>query len=109
MASDRYNYVLTESAEADIDEAFDYIAGDLVNPDAASAFADELEEKLEEICKTPKAGRPVHNPYLKRDDIRRVLVKNYIAYYLINEEAAKIVVLRVVYNRRDQDKLLKSL
>ena len=109
MAFDRYNYVLTESAEADIDEAFDYIVNELVNPDTASAFADELEEKLEEICKTPKAGRPVHNPYLKRDDIRRVLVKNYIAYYLINEEAAKIVVLRVVYNRRDQDKLLKSL
>jgi plasmid stabilization system protein ParE len=109
MAFDRYNYVLTESAEADIDEAFDYIANELVNPDAASAFADELEEKLEEIYKTSKAGRPVHNPYLKRDDIRRVLVKNYIAYYLINEEAAKIVVLRVVYNRRDQDKLLKSL
>ena len=109
MASDRYTYVLTESAETDVDEAFDYIANELVNPEAASAFADELEEKLEEICKTPKAGRPVHNPYLKRDDIRRILVKNYIAYYLIDEEAAKIVVLRVVYNRRDQDKLLKSL
>ena len=109
MASDRYNYVLTESAKADIDEAFDYIAGDLVNPDAASAFADELEEKLEEICKTPKAGRPVHNPYLKRDDVRRVLVKNYIAYYLIDEEEANIVVLRVVYSRRDQDKILKTI
>ena len=66
MASERYNYVLTESAEADVDEAFDYIANELVNPDAASAFADELEEKLEEICKAPKTGRPVHNPYLKR-------------------------------------------
>jgi transposase len=43
-----------------------------------------LEKKLEEICKAPKAGRPVHNPYLKRDDVRRVLVKNYIAYYLID-------------------------
>ena len=111
MASDRYNYVLTESAEADIDEAFDpgYIAGDLVNPDAPSRLADELEEKLEEICKTPKAGRPVHNPYLKRDDVRRVLVKNYIAYYLIDEEEANIVVLRVVYSRRDQDKILKTI
>lgn len=109
MASDRYNYVLTESAEADIDEVFDYIAGELVNPDAASAFADELEEKLEEICKTPKAGRPVHNPYLKRDDVRRVLVKNYIAYYLIDEEKANIVVLRVVYSRRDQDRILKTI
>ena len=109
MASERYNYVLTESAEADVDEAFDYIANELVNPDAASAFADELEEKLEEICKTPKAGRPVHNPYLKRDDVRRVLVKNYIAYYLIDEEKENIVVLRVIYNRRDPDKVLKLL
>ena len=67
MASDRYNYVLTESAEADIDEALDYIANELVNPDAASAFADELEEK------------------------------------------ENIVVLRVVYSRRDQDKILKTI
>ncbi len=67
MASDRYNYVLTESAEADIDEVLDYIANELVNPDAASAFADELEEK------------------------------------------ENIVVLRVVYNRRDQDKILKTI
>ncbi|MBQ9049600.1 MAG: type II toxin-antitoxin system RelE/ParE family toxin [Lachnospiraceae bacterium] len=67
MASDCYNYVLTESAEADIDEALDYIANELVNPDAASAFADELEEK------------------------------------------ENIVVLRVVYNRRDQDKILKTI
>ena len=109
MASDRYNYVLTESAEADIDEAFDYIANELVNPDAASAFADELEEKLEEICTTPKAGRPLHNPYLKRDDVRRVLVKNNIAYYRIDEEKENIVVLRVVYNRRDKNKILKNI
>ena len=109
MASDRYNYVLTESAEADIDEAFDYIANELANPDAASAFADELEEKLEEICKTPKAGRPLHNPYLKRDDVRRVLVKNNLAYYLIDEEKENIVVLRVVHNRRDKNKILKNI
>ena len=109
MASDRYNYVLTESTEADVDEAFDYIANELLNPDAASAFADELEEKLEEICKTPKAGRPIRNPYLKRDDIRRVLVKNFIAYYLIDEDEENIVVLRVVYNRRNQDKILNQL
>ena len=109
MASDRYNYVLTEIAETDVDEAFEYIANEMVNPEAASAFAEALEATIAEIYKTPNTGRPVHNPYLKRDDIRRVLVKNYIAYYLIDEEEAKIVVLRVVYNRRDQDKILKTI
>lgn len=82
MASERYSYVLTEIAETDVEEILDYIAYELSNPQAASDFADALDEKLEEICLTPKAGRPVHNPYLKRDDVRRVLVKNYIAYYL---------------------------
>ena len=109
MTSERFTYVLTETAEADVDEAFDYIANELVNPDAASAFADELEEKLEEVCNTPKAGRPVHNPYLKRDDVRRLLVKSFVVYYLVNEKEEKIVILRVVYNRRDQDKILKTL
>lgn len=109
MTSEPYDYVLTETAEPDVDEAFDYIANELMNPDAASAFADELEEKLRELCKMPKTGRTVHNPYLKRDDVRRVLVKNYIAYYLIDEEETNIVVLRVVYNRRNQNNILKTI
>ena len=64
MASRKYGYVLTEIAEADIDETFEYIAEELSNPDAASGFADELE---------------------------------------------KIVILRLVYGKRDQNKILKSI
>ena len=109
MISDNFHYVFTESAESDLDEALDYIANELMNPEAASAFADELSEKLDEICKTPKAGRPIHNPYIQRDDIRRILVKNYILYYLEDEDTETIVVLRIVYSRRDQDKILENL
>ena len=109
MASKKYSYVLTEIAESDIDEAFEYIAVDLSNPDAATNFADELEEKLDELCKAPKTGCPVENEYLKRDDVRRILVGNFIAYYLIDEDNGHIVVLRVVYGKRDQDKILKEI
>ena len=110
MASNKkYDYVLTEVAEADIDNIFEYIAVDLANPDAASDFADELEEKLDELCKTPKSGRLVENDFLKRDDIRRILVGNYIAYYVIDDEKKQIVVLRVVYSKRDQGKILKEV
>ena len=101
--------VLTETAEADIDEAIGYIATDLANPNAASDLADELEEKFDELCKTPKSGRPVENEFLKRDDVRRILVGNFIAYYLIDDEKKQIVVLRFVYSRRDQGKILKEV
>ncbi len=109
MASKKYRCVLTEIAEADIEEAFEYISVDLSNPDAASAFADELEANLEEVCKAPKTGRLIENEYLKRDDVRRILVGNFIAYYLIDDEQKNIVVLRVVYGKRDQNKILKEI
>ncbi len=42
MASKNYEYIFTESAEADIDLTFSYISDTLNNPDAESDLADEL-------------------------------------------------------------------
>ncbi|MCR4961513.1 MAG: type II toxin-antitoxin system RelE/ParE family toxin [Lachnospiraceae bacterium] len=109
MISKEYEYVLTEIAENDIDEIFGYIAIELANPDAASDFADKLEKELAKLCKSPKNGRPVENEFLKRDDVRRILVGNYIVYYIIDDDKDLIVVLRVVYNRRDQGQILKDV
>ena len=109
MASKKYGFVLTEIAEADIDETFEYIAVDLSNPNAAAGLADELEKKIDEVCKTPKSGRPVENEYLKRNDVRRFLVGNYIVYYIIDDDARNIIILRMVYGKRDQDKILKDV
>ena len=47
MVFEKYDYDFTEIAEADIDETLSYIEEDLSNPDAASAFADALQDKLE--------------------------------------------------------------
>lgn len=109
MAFKKYNYVLTETAENDIDEVFSYISEDLSNTIAATDLADELEEKLSEICKNPLSGRIVENDFLKRDDIRRFLVRNYIVYYVIDEENCRVAVLRMVYGRRNQDEIIKEL
>ena len=78
------------------------------NPEAASDLADELEEQLEKICKRPETGKIVENEFLKRNDVWRFLVKNYIAYYLIDDVNRQIVILRFVYSGRDQDKIVKN-
>ena len=75
MAFETYSYFLTETAEMDIDNVFEYITNDLLNPAAAASFADELEEKLNQVCRTPKSGSLVENEYLTRKDVRRILVR----------------------------------
>ncbi|WP_026507038.1 type II toxin-antitoxin system RelE/ParE family toxin [Butyrivibrio sp. MC2013] len=109
MASKRYYYELTEIAEADIDETLSYISNDLSNPDAAAAFLNAFEDKLEEICKSPKTGHIVENQFLNNYDVRRFLVDNYIAYYIIDDDNNRIVILRVAYGKRNQNKILKDL
>jgi plasmid stabilization system protein ParE len=108
MESNQYDYLLTSNAENDIDSILEYIAVELVNPEAAGAFADALDEKFDELCKNPKQGRIVDNDFLRRDDVRKVNVKNYLVYYLIDEEKLNIVILGVVFSGRNQDEILKK-
>lgn len=108
MAFKEYDFELTETAESDIDATYEYIAETLGNPDAASDLAAELEIQIDKICKRPETGRLVENEFLRRNDVWRFLVKNYIAYYLINDEDEKIVILRFVYSGRDQGKIVRE-
>ena len=108
MASKGYDFVLTETAETDIDDAFMYISETLGNPDAATDLADGLEKQIDKICKRPLTGKLVENDYLRRPDVRRFLVDNYIAYYIIDEDNEVIVILRFVYGGRDQDKFVSD-
>ena len=64
--------------------------------------------RLIKLCKRPETGKLVENEFLRRNDVWRFLVKNYIAYYLIDDENEKIVILRFVYSGRDQDKIVKE-
>ena len=109
MAFKEYDYYFTEIAEHDIDETIFYICDRLCNPEAASTFIDTLETKLAEVCKNPKKGGLVENEFVKLDEVRHFLVKNYIAYYTVDEDNARIVILRVVYSGRDQNKILMEL
>ena len=108
MAFKENDFELTETAESDIDVAYEYIAEILGNPDAASDLADELEIQIDKICKRPETGRLVENEFLRRNDVWRFLVKNYIAYYLVDDKNEKIVILRFVYSGRNQDKIVKE-
>ena len=108
MAYKEYDFELTETAESDIDATYEYIAETLGNPDAASDLADELEIQIDKICKRPETGKLVENEFLRRNDVWRFLVKNYIAYYLIDDKIEKIVILRFVYSGRDQDKIVSE-
>ncbi|MDW7669905.1 MAG: type II toxin-antitoxin system RelE/ParE family toxin, partial [Bacillota bacterium] len=48
----------------------------------------------------------VVDEYLKKKGYRKLIIDNYIAFYLVNEEERQVVVMRVLYGRQKYESLL---
>ena len=79
----------------------------IVTPDANANLA--------ELCfytslkKLPARIAPVNEEPWHSRGIRFLIVKNFYVYYRIDEDAKKVYVLNVVYNKRDQLRVLAKM
>ena len=105
----KWGYQLTQKADADLDDIVGYIAVELANPTAASDFADKLQGAIEEARSFPESGSLVINEFVPNTEVRKKLVGNYIMYYLPNPDEKMIIILRIVYGRRNMDEILRKL
>ena len=77
------NVVLSDEAEADLEQIGDYIARD--NPARAGTFLDELEESCRELGHMPLAYPLL--PRYERFGIRRRVHGNYLIFYRVERDA----------------------
>lgn len=93
--------IITDAAEADLDEAWDYLAAR--SPAAADRLLDRFAEAARLHARFPESGPA-------REDIatglRCFLVKPYVAFY--RGAGDTIEVLRVVHGRRDAARILRG-
>ncbi len=104
-----YKYRIIKEAKQDIEDIVNHISTVLCNPEAAGDFLNEFDRKMDIVCENPKIGTIVTNEFFIRDNVRRIIVKNYYVYYFIDDQNKIINVTRVVYNRRDQIVILSSI
>lgn len=88
-------------ARRDIYEIVRYVAQKLQNPTAAQKLAEDLVSAAESLTAFPYAN-PVFVPLrpLERE-YRRLIVRNYLMFYWVEERARRVVVARVIYAARD--------
>jgi len=83
-----------------------YVSHELCNPSAAEALADEMIDAAETLADFPYVNAIHQTLKPMKHDYRKLIVKNYIMFYWIDEKEKRITVARVMYARRDYDKLL---
>lgn len=107
MASE-FKYVFTEKAVDDLDKTLDYISNKLNNSTAAKRLLDNISDAITEICSFPELGALVQNEYLTRKDVRCIVIDNYIMYYIPEIEKKEILIVSIVYGKRNLNSIMSE-
>jgi len=103
----KYNLQFTKEAELDLDECFDYIKITLKAPEAALNLMKEIESSINLLMEYPFMCPSCSDNVLAIMEYRKLIVKNYVAVYSVNEKLKLITVLRIFFGRRDYTKYIK--
>ncbi len=94
-------------ARQDMIEIVRYISQELQNPTAADQLAMELIEAGDGIPRFPYAN-PAYIPIRPlKHEYRKLLVRNYMMFYWVDEGKQLVTVARVVYAKREYERLLE--
>ena len=97
----KYNIHVTQAAERDMANAYDYIDLVLKNPTAADKLLDVADEKIGALAEFPHKFEVVSDKLLSLWGIRFTIVMNYLAFYTV-DDATQTVHIRAVSLRQKQ-------
>ena len=98
---------ITSTAERDIIYAADYIEFSLKNPTATDNLLDVVTEQIGSLSDLSKKFRLVDDPVLASLGIRFVIIKNYLAFYTIDEENETVIIIRFLYKKSNWTSILQ--
>ena len=100
---------ITAQAQEHLAAIRDYIANELLAPDAAKNMLLLLGKEMSSLARMPLRVKLVDEEPWRSEGVRMKAVKNYLIYFWVNEAEQTVQVFAVIYARRDQINALAGL
>jgi len=101
-----YNILITEPAEEDLYEIGAYISKELLEPENAKKVILKIAKGINSLEDMPLRNALVVDERLAIRGIRKIIIDNFIVFYIVTEENKTVTIIRILYNRRDWLNLL---
>ena len=105
----RYEVKLTSQAIEQIEEIAQYISKVLLVPEIAHKWLDALHLEISKLDFMPLRYPLTEENLWRSKGIHKMPFKNFLIYYLIDEENKTVWVTAVIYGRRDQISALADM
>lgn len=102
-----YSVVITDKAQQDLREIFEYIACDLCSLDTAHKQINRIQKAIQDLNFFPnKYKKYEEEPWFSRN-LRLLPVDNYGVFYIADDTALRVTVIRIMYGGRNIKQILQ--
>lgn len=98
----QYEVKLTPQAVEQMQETISYISHILLEPEIARRWADLLQQEISSLNSMPARFPLIEEEPWHTYGVRKMTVKNFLVYYLIDEEGKTVSITAVIYGHRNQ-------
>lgn len=104
--ANNYTIKVTPKAADDLDNIYRYISEELFATSSATNILDRIEKEIMRLREFPFSCNYVADEYLRNKGYRKLIVDNYIVFYLAQEEVKQVIIMRVLYGKQKYENLL---
>ena len=95
--TEKYEVLLSIKAKEDLKNIVFYIRNNLKEPSIAKKYAKVIKEEIISLSYFPQRNTIIDEEAIKNLKMRKIVVKNYIIFYRINEENNIVSIERILY------------
>jgi len=103
----KYKIELAIKAKMDLKEIHEYITNNLKEPTVADRLLDKIEAKILTLKHMPLCHAVEQDEQLRHRKLRKLIVDNYLVFYIVNEKTKTVLIVRILYAHRDWANILQ--
>lgn len=101
-----WQVLYTKRANEDLQNIYRYIAEELKVPETAQKLTIKILDQIDTLNEMPKRNPLYDKEPWKSRGLRKLIIDNFIAFYLTNERQNQVIILAIMYGGRDIGKLI---
>ena len=78
-------------------------------PDAADNLLDKMKAEITKLPSFPKKNSLIDEEPWRTEGVHKIVVKNFLIYYWVDDANNRVQVTAVIYSRRDQIRQLSNM
>ncbi|MDI3535137.1 MAG: toxin ParE1/3/4 [Thermosediminibacterales bacterium] len=106
MPENKYMLRFPPKAAEDLEDIYRYISEKLFAENSAIHLMERIEKSIMRLKDYPFSGSMVADEFLKKKGYQKLVVDNYIVFYLVNEPEKLVVVMRILYGGQKYQEIL---